>query len=70
VRFMFRNQTFSFEALRTAGFAVYGGADIGEVIVTARKIREGDVASWHRSWKATAERVHEIGRRPWPLAIG
>jgi pimeloyl-ACP methyl ester carboxylesterase len=68
VRFMFRNQTFSFEALRTAGFAVYGGADIGEVIVTARKIREGDVASWHRSWKATAERVHGIGEEA--LAAG
>ena len=36
---MFRNQTFSFEALRAAGFAVYGGADLGEVIVTAQKVR-------------------------------
>ena len=58
---MFRNQTFSFEALRAAGFAVYGGADLGEVIVTAQKVRGSDVASWHRSWKATAERVHGIG---------
>jgi pimeloyl-ACP methyl ester carboxylesterase len=58
---MFRNQAFSFQALRAAGFAVYGGADLGEVIVTAQKIRGSDVASWHRSWKATAERVHAIG---------
>ena len=48
VKFMFRNQTFSFEALRAAGFAVYGGADLGEVIVTAQKVRGSDVASWHR----------------------
>ena len=61
VRFMFRNQAFSFQALRAAGFAVYGGADLGEVIVTAQKVRGGDVASWHHSWKATAERVHAIG---------
>lgn len=58
---MFRNQTFSFETLRAAGFAVYGGADLGEVIVTAQKVRGSDIASWHRSWKATAERVHKIG---------
>lgn len=58
---MFRNQAFSFETLRAAGFAVYGGADLGEVIVTAQQVRGGDVASWHRSWKATAERVHAIG---------
>ena len=61
MRFMFRNQAFSFQALRAAGFAVYGGADLGEVIVTAQKVKGGDVASWHRSWKATAERVHKIG---------
>ena len=40
---------------------MYGGADLGEVIVTAQKVKGGDVASWHRSWKATAERVHAIG---------
>ena len=61
MKFMFRNKTFSFEALRAAGFAVYGGADLGEVIVTAQQVRGSDVASWHRSWKATAERVHAIG---------
>ncbi len=68
MKFIFRNESFSYEALRAAGFAVYGGADLGEVIVTAQKVREGDVASWHRSWKATAERVHRIGSQA--LAAG
>jgi hypothetical protein len=36
VKFLFRNESFSFEALRAAGFAVYGGADLGEVIVSQR----------------------------------
>jgi len=56
-------RTFSFETLRTTGFALYGGADLGEVLVTARSIREGDEASWHQAWRATAQRVAENGHR-------
>jgi pimeloyl-ACP methyl ester carboxylesterase len=57
VKFLFDNESFSFETLRAAGFANYGGAELGEVIVTARAIPEGDEPAWHREWKATAERV-------------
>ncbi|MFF3751473.1 alpha/beta hydrolase family protein [Streptomyces sp. NPDC002018] len=63
MKFLFDNESFSFETLRTAGFANYGGADLGEIIATARNITEGDEESWHRSWKATAERVRGIGER-------
>jgi pimeloyl-ACP methyl ester carboxylesterase len=68
MRFLFDDETFSFETLRTAGFAAYGGADLGEVLTTASHIGEGDEASWHLAWKATAERVAEIGERA--LACG
>jgi predicted alpha/beta-fold hydrolase len=51
---------FHFETLRAAGGACYGGADLGEVIATARLVRDGDDDSWLRSWRATAERVHGI----------
>jgi pimeloyl-ACP methyl ester carboxylesterase len=61
MKFLFDDETFSFETLRTAGFAAYGGADLGEVLATARHIREGDEASWHQAWKATAQRLAEIG---------
>jgi pimeloyl-ACP methyl ester carboxylesterase len=61
MKFLFDDETFSFETLRTTGFAAYGGADLGEVLATARDIREGDEASWHQAWKATAQRVAEIG---------
>ena len=57
MKFLFDNESFSFETLRAAGFANYGGAELGEVIVTARAIPEGDEPAWHREWKATAERV-------------
>jgi pimeloyl-ACP methyl ester carboxylesterase len=61
VKFLFENESFSFEALRTAGYACYGGADLGEVLVTARGIPEGDEAAWHQRWKALAERLHVVG---------
>ncbi|WP_458087876.1 alpha/beta hydrolase family protein [Streptomyces malaysiensis] len=63
MKFLFDDESFSFEALRAAGFANYGGADLGEVIATARNIAEGDEEGWHRAWKATAERVEAIGRQ-------
>src|SRR2546430_303350 len=63
MKFLFDDESFSFEALRTAGFAAYGGADLGEVLTPARHIGEGDEASWHQAWKATAQRVAEIGEQ-------
>jgi hypothetical protein len=68
MKFLFDDESFSFETLRAAGFAMYGGSDLGEVLVTADAITGGDEASWHRAWKATAERVAEIGERS--LAAG
>jgi pimeloyl-ACP methyl ester carboxylesterase len=68
MKFLFDDESFSFEMLRTAGFAAYGGSDLGEVLVTAGAITGGDEASWHQAWKATAERVQEIGERA--LAAG
>ena len=61
MKFLFENESFSFEALRTAGYASYGGADLGEVLVTARGIPDGDEALWHQRWKALAERLHAVG---------
>jgi len=63
MRFLFDDESFSFETLRATGFSVYGGADLGEVLATAAAIKSGDEADWHRAWKATAERVQAIGKR-------
>jgi pimeloyl-ACP methyl ester carboxylesterase len=63
MKFLFDNEAFSFEALRTTGFTAYGGADLGEVLATAGRIGEGDEAAWHREWKATAQRVAAIGEQ-------
>jgi hypothetical protein len=60
MKFLFENESFAFEALRTAGYACYGGADLGEVLATARRIPDGDEAAWHQRWKAQAERLHAV----------
>lgn len=63
MNFLFKDRSFSFEALRAAGFANYGGADLSDILVTARTIKDGDEASWLRSWKATAQRVHAVAEQ-------
>ncbi|MGI5339530.1 alpha/beta hydrolase family protein [Streptomyces sp. CA-181903] len=68
MKFLFDDESFSFEALRTACFAAYGGADLGEVTVTAQAIPDGDESAWYRQWRATAARVHERGDKA--LAAG
>lgn len=62
MKFLYDDESFSFEALRATGFADYGGAELGEVLVTCRQIPEGDRAAWSAQWAATAERVESIGR--------
>ncbi len=58
MRLVFKDPTFSFELLRTLSYAPYGGADIGECLMTASRIQEGDFESWHQEWTRTARRVH------------
>ena len=61
MRFMFdTDESFSFETLRAVGYTVYGGADIGEVMATAARITPGDWESWHREWRALADRIAGI----------
>lgn len=61
MRFIFDDdESFSFETLRAVGYAVYGGADIGEVITTAQRITPGDPESWYREWRALADRIAAV----------
>lgn len=52
-----QDETFWFETLRSFGHIAYGGADFGEVLATAQRIRGGDYDSWHDEWRLTADRV-------------
>lgn len=57
MKFIFDDPTFSYETLRTIGYSVTGGADIGEVVNTAYRIEEGNFESWFSEWNALAKRV-------------
>jgi hypothetical protein len=44
--------------LRAIGQTYYKGADIGECLSTAYRIKERDFESWYAEWLITAQRVH------------
>jgi len=60
LKIVFNDPTFSFQLLRTIGSSYYGGADIGECLSTAYRIREGEFDSWYTEWLKTAERVRKF----------
>ena len=57
MRLYFGDSSNDFELLRSVGYAPYDGAEVGECIATAGRIREGDDESWWREWKEVADRV-------------
>lgn len=57
---VFKDSHFSFELIRTLGYGVYGGADVGECISTAQKIKNTDFESWYAEWHKTAQRIQGI----------
>lgn len=61
MKFLFEDESFSFETLRGAGFAVDGAADLSEIVITAGRIGEGDEDAWHREWKSLANRISGLG---------
>jgi pimeloyl-ACP methyl ester carboxylesterase len=58
---IFKDPQYSFQTLRALSCAVSGGADVGEVLQTAYRIKEGDDESWYREWLKTAELREKAG---------
>ncbi|MCK5849756.1 MAG: alpha/beta fold hydrolase [Kiritimatiellae bacterium] len=58
---VFKDAQYSFQTLRALGYAVSGGADVGEVLKTAYAIKEGDDESWYREWMKTAQQREKAG---------
>ena len=48
------------QLLRAVGAAPYGGADVGECLATARRVKGTDLDSWHDEWLRTAEAVSAL----------
>ncbi len=51
------DMSFAFEFVRNLGFMYYQGADLGEMIVTADKIKAGDFESWFTQWDELGRKV-------------
>jgi pimeloyl-ACP methyl ester carboxylesterase len=56
---VFQDPTFSLQLLRAISETYYKGADIGECLSTAYRVKEGDFESWYQEWLKTAKRVHK-----------
>jgi len=60
---VFKDATLSFQTLRTMGAAPGGGADIGECLSTAYRIKAGSDESWYDQWHKTAVRLEKTADR-------
>ena len=67
-RFAVKDELLDAQTLRAAGTAAYGGADIGECLATARRVRGTDLSSWYAEWAETARRTEELAEKE--LAAG
>ncbi|HXT85182.1 MAG TPA: hypothetical protein VN704_12780 [Verrucomicrobiae bacterium] len=58
MKLVFDDPTFSLLLLRTIAETCNKGADIGECLSTAYRIKVGDFESWYEEWLKTAKRIH------------
>ncbi|MBS0287540.1 MAG: alpha/beta fold hydrolase [Proteobacteria bacterium] len=57
MKLVFNDLSFSFQLLHAISYTPYGGADIGECLAIANKIKEGDFESWYENWDIAATRL-------------
>ena len=60
---MFKHEDFQFGYEIALGSAYRGYADVGEVLSTAGRVKDGDADAWVREWCATAERLEADARQ-------
>lgn len=57
MKIAFKDNSFAFELVRNLGFIYYGGADLGEMMATTEKVKEGNFESWFKEWDALGNRI-------------
>ena len=57
----FKGEFFNFEFLRLIAMASHEGAEVGEALVAAGKIRDGDPESWYRAFFEAGDVAERIG---------
>ena len=63
LKLIFDDPIFSSLLLRTIAESYYKGADIGECLSTAYRIRVSDFERWYKEWTKTAKRIHRLSER-------
>lgn len=63
VECVFKDPRFSFQCLRTMGYSSTGGADIGECLNTASRIKEKDRESWYKEWLKTSRQLEATANK-------
>jgi len=61
VDFIFKDTQYSFQMLRAIAATASGGADVGECLATAYKIKEGDDEGWLAAWNEIAQLREKTG---------
>ncbi|GAB3788793.1 alpha/beta hydrolase [Spirosoma horti] len=59
MRLYFNDPMFDGQLMRAVNHVYHNGADVGECLMTASRIREKDTESWYHEWTATAERMDQ-----------
>ena len=57
MKVIFKDKQFAYQLMRILGETSSGASEIGEVIATAQRIKEGDFESWCTEWSKTAKRI-------------
>jgi hypothetical protein len=61
-QYFMQHEQMDFEIQCILGSCYYGAVDVGEVLSTIERIKEGDFEGWYGEWYATAERLEGIAR--------
>lgn len=61
MKVFFSQPEFDNQLLRTLSYTPTGGADLGECLNVAAKIKEGDFESWYQEWTNLADRLMTEG---------
>jgi hypothetical protein len=53
----FSTDLLDYQALRAMAYTTFGGAEPGDVLVTAERVDSVNADEWHEEWTRTADRV-------------
>lgn len=57
---VFKVESFDYQLMKFLSLSSVSGAEAGEVLSLARKIKDGDRDSWAEEWSATAKRIYDL----------